>query len=124
MRGYDGKLELVGWSADSRFLASCTGHELVLWDFGGRGPEGTRPVVLSGHTERVDAFAWQPGGDYLASGGRDWRIALWRPAKTREAIDVQLTDSEVSALRWSADGKFLAAGEKNGRLTVYELVAR
>jgi WD40 repeat protein len=124
MRGYDGKLELVGWSADSRHLASSTGNELVLWDFGGKGPEGTRPIVLNGHTERVDSFAWQPGGDHLVSGGRDWRIALWRPAKTREAIDVQMTESEVSVVRWSPDGKFLAAGEKTGRLTVYQLVAR
>lgn len=124
MRGYDGKLELVGWSSDSRYLASCAGQELVLWDFSGKGPEGTRPVVLNGHTERVDTFAWQPGGEHLASGSRDWRIALWRPAKTREAIDVQLTDSEVSTLRWSPDGKFLAAGEKKGRLTLYQLVSR
>ena len=124
MRGYDGRLELVGWSADSRHLASCAGNELVLWDFGGKGPEGTRPIVLNGHTERVDTFAWQPGGDHLVSGGRDWRIALWRPAKTREAIDVQMMDAELSALRWSPDGKFLVAGEKKGRLTLFELVRR
>ena len=124
MRGYDGKLELVGWSDNSRYLASCAGNELVLWDFGGKGPEGTRPIVLNGHTERVDTFAWQPGGEHLVSGGRDWRIALWRPTKAREAIDVQMTDSELSALRWSPDGKFLAAGEKKGRVTVYELVSR
>jgi WD40 repeat protein len=124
MRGYDGKLELVAWSSDSRYLASCAGHELVLWDFSGKGPEGTRPIVLNGQTERVDAFAWQPGGDHFVSGSRDWRIALWRPAKTREAIDVQLTDSEVSTLRWSPDGRFLVAGEKKGRLTVYQLVSR
>jgi WD40 repeat protein len=124
MRGYEGRLELVGWSDNSRYLASSAGTELVLWDFGGKGPEGTKPIVLNGHTERVDSFAWQPGGEHLVSGGRDWRIALWRPSKTREAIDVQMLDSEVTALRWSPDGKFLVAGEKKGRLTVYQLVAR
>lgn len=124
MRGYDGRLELVGWSDNSRWLASSTGHEVVLWDFSGKGPEGTRPVVLNGHTDRVDTFAWQPGGEHLVSGGRDWRISLWRPGKTTDAIDVQMTDSEVSVLRWSADGRQVAAGEKNGRLTVYELVPR
>ena len=124
MRGYDGRLELVGWSDNSRYLASSAGNELVLWDFGGKGPEGTKPIVLNGHTERVDSFAWQPGGEHLVSGGRDWRIGLWRPGKSREAIDVQMLDSEVTALRWSPDGKFLVAGEKKGRLTVYQLVAR
>ena len=74
MRGYDGKLELVGWSDNSRYLASSAGNEVVLWDFSGNGPEGTRPIVLNGHTERVDSFAWQPGGDHLVSAGRDWRL--------------------------------------------------
>jgi WD40 repeat protein len=124
MRGYEGRLELVGFSDNSRYLASCTGNELVLWDFGGKGPEGTRPIVLNGHTDRVDSLAWQPGGEHLVSGGRDWRINLWRPNKSRAAIDVQMVDSEVSALRWSPDGRFLVAGEKKGQLTVYELVSR
>jgi len=124
MRGYDGKLELVGWSDNSRHLASSAGNEVVLWDFGGKGPEGTRPIVLSGHTERVDSFAWQPGGDYLVSAGRDWRLTLWRPAKTTQPIDVQMVDSEISVVRWSPDGKRVLAGEKNGRITVFELISR
>ena len=124
MRGYDGKVELVGWSDSSRFLASCTGHEVVLWDFSGRGPEGTKPVVLSGHTERVDTFAWQPGGEHFVTGGRDWRLTLWRPGKATQPIDVQMLDSELVASRWSPDGKRLVVGEKTGRVTLFELVAR
>jgi WD40 repeat protein len=124
MRGYDGKLELVAFSDDSRYLASSAGAEVVLWDFGGKGPEGTKPIVLNGHTERVDSLAWQPGGEHLVSGGRDWRVTLWRPGKTRQPIDVQMGDAECSVLRWSRDGKFVAAGEKTGRLTIFELVAR
>jgi len=124
MRGYDGRLELVGWRDNSRYLASSAGNEVVLWDFSGKGPEGTRPLVLNGHTDRVDSFAWQPGGEHLVSGGRDWRLSLWRPGKSREPIDVQMSDSEISALRWSPDGKFLAAGEKKGRITLFELVTR
>jgi WD40 repeat protein len=124
MRGYDGKLDLVGFSDNSRYLASCAGNELVLWDFGGKGPEGTRPIVLSGHTERVDSFAWQPSGEYLVSAGRDWRLTLWRPGKAKQPIDVQMLDSEISVVRWSPDGKRLAAGEKKGRITLFDLVAR
>jgi WD40 repeat protein len=124
MRGYDGKVELVGWSDSSRWLASCTGPEIVLWDFSGRGPEGTKPVVLSGHTERVDTFAWQPGGEHFVSGGRDWRLTLWRPGKATQPIDVQMLDSELVASRWSPDGKRLVVGEKTGRVTLFELVAR
>jgi WD40 repeat protein len=124
MRGYEGKVELVAWSDNSRYLASCTGNDIVLWDFSGRGPEGTKPMVLSGHTERVDAFAWQTGGEHFVSGGRDWRLTLWRPGKATQPIDVQMLDSEISATRWSPDGKWLAVGERSGRVTLFELVAR
>ena len=124
MRGYDGKLDLVAFSDNSRYLASSAGAEVVLWDFGGKGPEGTKPIVLNGHTERIDSFAWQPGSEYLVSGGRDWRVTLWRPGKTQQPIDVQMGYSECSVLRWSPDGKFVVAGEKKGRLTLFELVAR
>jgi WD40 repeat protein len=124
MRGYDGKLELVGWSDNSRYLASSAGNEVVLWDFSGKGPEGTRPIVLNGHTERVDTFSWQPAGEHLVSGGRDWRLTLWRPNKATQPIDVQMLDSEISVARWSPDGKRVAVGEKKGRVTIFDLVAR
>jgi WD40 repeat protein len=80
--------------------------------------------VLNGHTERVDAFAWQPGGEHFVSGGRDWRIVLWRPGKAVEPLDVHMADAEVSALRWSPDGKRVAVGEKKGRVSLYDVVAR
>jgi len=124
MRGYDGRLELLGWSDNSRHLASSAGNDVVLWDFGGKGPEGTRPIVLNGHTERVESFAWQPGGDHFVSAGRDWRLTLWRPSKAKQPIDVQMLDSEISVVRWSPDGKRLVAGERNGRITVFDLVTR
>ncbi len=124
MRGYDGRVELVGWSDNSKYLASSAGNDVVLWDFSGKGPEGTKPVVLSAHTERVGAFAWQPGGDHFVSGGRDWRVALWRPGKTPRPLDVHLQDSDVTAVRWSPDGKRVAVGERKGGVTVFELVAR
>jgi WD40 repeat protein len=124
MRGYDGKVQLVGWSDNSRYLASSAGNDVVLWDFSGRGPEGTRPIVLSGHTDRIDSFHWQPRGEHFITGGRDWRLSLWRPAKARQPVDVQMVDGEISAVRWSPDGKRVAVGEKQGRLTIFDLVAR
>jgi WD40 repeat protein len=122
MRGYPSKVHLTSWSGDSRWLASNAGNDVVCWDFGGKGPEGTRPVQLSGHTDRIECLAFQPGGAYLVSAGRDWRLTLWWPAKAKVAIDAHLTDSEPSCVRWSPDGRHLAVGERKGKLTVFELV--
>jgi WD40 repeat protein len=121
MRGYPGSVRQTVWSANSRYLATAAAGDVVCWDFSGKGPEGSRPLQLTGHTDRVECLAFQPGGPYLVSGGRDWRLSLWQPGKSSGALDAHFCDAEVSALRWSPDGRRLAVGERRGNLTVYEL---
>lgn len=121
MRGYPTKVDCMGWSGDSRYLATAAHDMVVVWDFSGKGPEGSRPVQLSGHTDRIECLAFQPNGNYLLTGGRDWRISLWQPGKYPAALDAHLTDSEPSSVRWSPDGKLVAVGERNGTLSIYEL---
>lgn len=123
MRGYPGKVTQTVWSHNSRYLATGAGNEIVCWDFGGKGPEGSKPRQLSGHTDRVEALAFQPGGPHLVSGGRDWRLSLWLPGKHTQALDAHLMDAEVSVIRWAPDGRHVAVGERGGKLSVVELVA-
>jgi WD40 repeat protein len=124
MRGYATKVTLTEWSANSRFLATAAGNEVIVWDFGGKGPEGTHPLELRGHTERISALAFQPNGAWLVSAGRDWRISLWQPGKETVVVDAHLTSGEITAIRWSPDGQRLAVGESKGRVTLYDLVSR
>jgi WD40 repeat protein len=121
MRGYAARVALTSWSGNSRQLATSSGSQLVVWDFGGKGPEGSRPLELSAHTDRIDCLAYQSGGPWLVSGGRDWRLALWLPGKAPQPVDMHMTASAVSMLRWSPDGRFLAVGERGGVLSIYEL---
>jgi WD40 repeat protein len=124
MRGYPSKVTLTEWSANGRHLATSAGSEVVVWDFGGKGPEGSAPLELSGHTDRVTHLAFQPNGPWLVSAGRDWRLTLWQPGKEKQAVDAHLTGAEITAVRWSPDGKRVAVGEAKGRVTIYELIAR
>ena len=124
MRGYPTKVTLTEWSANGRYLATAAGPEVVVWDFGGKGPEGSAPLELSGHTDRVTHLAFQPNGPWLLSAGRDWRLTLWQPGKEKQAVDAHLTGGEITAVRWSPDGQRVAIGEAKGRLTIYELEAR
>lgn len=121
MRGYDGKVQLTVWSSNGRYLATGAGADIVVWDFGGKGPEGSRPIQLRGHTGRIETLAFQPNGPWLVSGGRDWRVALWQPGKVGQAVDVQLGDAEATVARFSPDGRFVAVGQRNGRLAFHEL---
>jgi WD40 repeat protein len=124
MRGYGTRVALTQWSSNSRLLATSAGSQIVVWDCGGKGPEGSTPLELAAHTDRIDCLAYQPGGPWLVSGGRDWRVALWWPGKAALPVDVQSCASEVSVLRWSPDGRFLAVGERGGQLSCYELVTK
>jgi YD repeat-containing protein len=125
MRGYASRVTQTQWSANSRYLATAAGNDVVVWDFGGRGPEGTRPLELQGHTDRVTLLAFHPEGPWLVSAGRDWRITLWQPgAKDTASVDAHLTSGEITALRWSPDGRMLAVGDAKGRLTLYGLSGR
>jgi WD40 repeat protein len=124
MRGYASKVTLTEWSANSRYLATASGTEVIVWDFGGKGPEGSAPLELSGHTDRISHLAFHPSGPWLLSAGRDWRLTLWSPGKEKQAVDAHLAGGEITAIRWSPDGARVAVGDAKGRLTIYEMKSR
>ncbi|MEY4761509.1 MAG: hypothetical protein RLZZ200_1365 [Pseudomonadota bacterium] len=129
MSGYDGKVPHIAWSANSRYLATASSgaKEIVVWDFSGKGPEGSEPMELRAHMDRIESLAYAPEGAWLASGGRDGRLVLWKPGPAaRGAVldmpfDVQVLDGEVCLLRWSRDGRQLAAAQSDGRLRLFKL---
>lgn len=123
MKGYGSKVQFTSFSANSRLLATAAGELIVVWDFGGAGPEGSTPRQLRAHTERVTQLAFQPEGPCLASGARDRRLLLWQPALGAEPLDADLLGDEVALLRWSRDGRRLLAGDRAGRLSLYALAA-
>jgi WD40 repeat protein len=123
MKGYGTKVALTSWSANSRYLATAADQQIVIWDFSGRGPEGTEPLQLSGHTARLTQLVFQPQGTLLATAARDRRLMLWRPAQGAEPRDADLLGDEVTLLRWSNDGRQLAAADRSGGLCVYALNA-
>jgi WD40 repeat protein len=124
MSGYDGKVDQTAWSANSRYLATAStgASSIVVWDFGSKGPEGSDPLQLSAHEERVESLAWQGSGALLASAGRDWRVVLWRPARNScAALDIQLLDGPACGVCWSPDARCLAVAQTAGRIRFYWL---
>ncbi|MBV6424313.1 MAG: hypothetical protein NAOJABEB_02123 [Steroidobacteraceae bacterium] len=123
MSGYATKVRETSWSANSRWLATGGGPGIVLWDFAGKGPEGTRPLQLEGHTDRITALAFQREGGHLVSGGRDWRLSLWRPGTTTQALDAHLLAAPVASLAWSPDNRQVAVATENGDVSLFALGA-
>ncbi len=121
MRGYGAKVALTSWSSNGRLLATAADAHIIVWDFSGRGPEGSEPLQLAAHTARLTQLAFQPRGALLAAGARDHRVTLWRTAQPQQPIDAQLLSDEVALLRWSPGGEQLAVADRAGVLSLYRL---
>lgn len=118
MAGYSSKVKELSWDGAGRWLASNCGTEIILWDTGGAGPNGRKPVVLRAHVGRVQRLAYQHQGGLLASGDETGDVALWHPERSRQMIAGETLGSAVTSLRWSGDDKRLAIATAGGRVAV------
>ena len=121
MTGYPTKVRELAWDPRSRFVATGGASSVTLWDMRGRGPAGSRPLVLDAHEDFVTAIAFQPGGDLLASAARDGEVFFWRPLRGpdlrgKETQGHASLGEAAAALAWRPDGKYLLVAGRNGRL--------
>jgi WD40 repeat protein len=122
MPGLGAKVFATGWSANGRFLAAAAGTALVVWDFGGKGADASRPIELQAHSERITALAFRPSGSWLVSTARDRRLLLWRVGAATQPHDAHLLADDCTLLRFSRDGARLAVGDARGGMTIYDCV--
>jgi WD40 repeat protein len=120
MQGYGSKVIATEWSANGRYLATTAGSSVIVWDFGGKGPEGSRPIELRSHSERVTALASRPTGTWLVSAALDRRLLLWRMGASDTPQDAHLLADECTLLRYSRSGDRLAVGDARGGLSIFD----
>jgi WD40 repeat protein len=122
MSGYPSKVRELSWDFTSRFLATGGGDAVCVWDCAGKGPEGTKPNMLAGHST-VTAVAWQRRGFLLASGDDSGRLILWQPANRTPLIGgATFQGTEITGVAWTPDDKLLAVGSGAGAVGVFKVV--
>nr|WP_163660030.1 TIR domain-containing protein [Adonisia turfae] len=100
----------------------ATGDEdgtIKLW-----GCTGQLTKVLSqSHRDRVNRIAFSPGGQYLASAGKDGQVFLWtRYDGFSTLINFEYQGkAPVSTLVFSPNGKYLAAADAQGLVHLWEI---
>ncbi len=119
MSGYAAKPKAIAWCWDSSLLATSGDATATLWDFAGRGPEGTEPIILHGHVDHVSALSFAPKAVSLATGGHDGRVVFWQPRRSTSPIAAgELGPDGVETLRWSPTQMSVAAVDKLGRVAL------
>jgi WD40 repeat protein len=116
MRGYPQKPKALAWDRESKLLATTGASTVTLWDFRGKGPEGTKPIQLRGHGSTCTQVAFSNRRCLLASGGQDHAVLLWEPRVSALPLRAATLDAEVTALAFHPDGHVLVAADASGSL--------
>src|SRR4051794_26983350 len=117
----------LAFSPDGMTLATAgPGHDILLWELGGTGPER-----LTGAAGGVQTLAFSPDGATLASAGTPEMVVLGDLAAGRgsRSLTPKLPAGvPVCALAWMHNGNLLAAGTgdringaRAGHLLVWDL---
>ncbi|PWC20508.1 hypothetical protein DDT52_09765 [Brenneria roseae subsp. roseae] len=121
MSGYNAKVRHLCWSHDGRLFATGGGEEILIWDCGGDGPEGSEPDYLPVHLGTITALSFSPVGMWIASGAaEDCSLFLYDTASRRQ-LAVLVDNEAVSALCWHPEGEYLTAGYADGTVKLLRL---
>lgn len=121
MNGYPTKVRELSFDSTSRFLATGGGPEVIVWDFSGKGPSGSKPELLAGHEGFVSVLSFAPKGLCLASGGADGQVRVWDLSNRKKVLVNKEDDSTVTNLVWNGDSTKLAASFASGRIAIFDL---
>jgi WD domain, G-beta repeat len=118
MSGYPAKIEHLAFRHDSHWMASACLDEVTVWDFSGRGPQGSRPASGTAHDRHISCLAWEPNGARLLTGGADGRLVLWPSpravTKKLKPDAVCEDDVAVANIAWRPDGAAIVVGSADG----------
>jgi WD40 repeat protein len=113
----------LAWSPDDTMIVAGSTHgEIWLWKAAG----ASEPILKipggagRGHADSVSSLAFLPGGNVLASCGRDGTLWLWDVRSGTPLARTPSVDAFLDDLAVSADGSKIATVGTDGYLRVWE----
>jgi WD40 repeat protein len=121
MSGYRFKPKALAWDSESKLLATSGDAAITVWDFRGKGPEGTRPIELRGHGSVCTRLAFGPRSGLLASGSQDGSVLLWEPRRGHRPRGFAFLEDEVTGLAWDAKQQTLVGADASGSVCAWQI---
>ncbi|MDX2141520.1 MAG: hypothetical protein SF123_25765 [Chloroflexota bacterium] len=109
------------WSHDGQSIAVMNGNTVEIW---AAAPSQLR-LTLTGHTDRVDAVAWSPDDNMIATGGDDGIIKIWESTTGTMVRELPQIEDRVIGLKWSPQGNRLVSGHiryTNGFMYLWDTI--
>ncbi|RUS32323.1 WD40-repeat-containing domain protein [Jimgerdemannia flammicorona] len=83
-----------------------------------RADTGDQMFELTGHTDSVTAVGFNTTGEYVASGGMDGKVKVWKVA-TGELLATVDGPDEIVWLNWHSKGNILLAGATDSTIWMW-----
>jgi WD40 repeat protein/tRNA A-37 threonylcarbamoyl transferase component Bud32 len=77
-----------------------------------------------GHFGRVNALAWSPGGQRVASVGSDKTLQVWDSLSGKKYFVHRNASATLTCVAWSYDGRYLATGGNDKVVQVWDTITR
>jgi WD40 repeat protein len=81
-------------------------------------------ATLTGHTGRVNAVAWSPGGREIASCGQDGLVKFWDAGSGKETASLVAHGGGATELAFSDRGELLATAGADGTVKLWDVASR
>ena len=109
---------MVKYSRDGAYLLYDTGFgDVRVLSGDGKSEEG----VLKGHYEGIYGMAFTPDGRYVATGGRDTTVKLWRLPEGPLIETLRGHKDGLDVVAINQDGTLLASGSGDNTIRLYDL---
>src|SRR6266699_6272806 len=86
-------------------------------------PVGTTILTYHGHINFVNAVAWSPDGNYIASASSDRTVRVWNAFTGKTLLTYGGHSDEVTTVAWSPDGTRIASGSADNTVRVWDIIS-
>jgi WD40 repeat protein len=105
-------------SSDGRLLVTTQGNTALLRDGASGGAVGT---PLAGHSGTINAAAFSPDAQMLATASDDGTVRVWSTlAGTESGLTLRGHDNRVWSVAFSPDGSRIASGDEDGVVRLWD----